>query len=165
MIQTMNQSAVNLIPHQNQIGKNYSSIVNIFVILMWGYFSDSNSDSSSSDNESSTVNTSHEKSTSKSINEQETSKSELNNTSPEGTDEDTRTGAITSNKNASQYHNDNSDESDHRDEESDAISNQSGNQQYSSSKSSIDVSLNYFFNIFIQKFNRVVFIGRRYCSS
>ena len=77
---------------------------------------------------------------SKSINEQETSKSELNNTSPEGTDEDTRTGAIISNKSASQYHNDNSEESEHRGEDSDVISNQSDNQQYSSSKSSIDVS-------------------------
>ncbi|KAL7044593.1 hypothetical protein ACKWTF_001993 [Chironomus riparius] len=100
--------------------------------------SDSNSDSSSSDNETSTLNTSHEKSLSKSINEHETSKSEVNNTSPEGTDEDTRTGAIISNKSASQYHNDNSEESEHRGEESDVLSNQSDNQQYSSSKSSID---------------------------
>lgn len=62
------------------------------------------------------------------------------NSSPEGTDEDTRTGAITSNNNsASQYHNDNGTEESEQEEDSDAISNNSDNQQFSSSKSSIDV--------------------------
>lgn len=65
--------------------------------------------------------------------------------SPDGTDEDTRTGAITSNNAASQYHHDDNgnatDDSD-QDDDSDALSNQSDNQAFSSSKSSIDVSLN-----------------------
>ncbi|KAG5676207.1 hypothetical protein PVAND_006056 [Polypedilum vanderplanki] len=118
--------------------------------------SNSNSDTSSSssdqsDNEqlnTSANNTSrNENSTSKSDVERDISKSD-HISSAEGTDEDTRTGAISSksiNNNASQYHNDvdqtDSDQENEKDddaeEDSDAISNQSDN-QFSSSKSSID---------------------------
>lgn len=117
--------------------------------------SNSNSDSSTSSsdqsdneqlNESANNTSRNDNSTSKSDVERDLSKSD-NNTSPEGTDEDTRTGAISSKANnaASQYHNDEDDsdsdqENNHHedeDDDSDALSNQSDN-QFSSSKSSID---------------------------
>lgn len=99
------------------------------------------STSTNNNNNTSTTTTT----TNKSDGEQDITKSD---NSPEGTDEDTRAGALTSKTNnvakeASQYHNEeNSDsDSDQNADDSDVLSNyQSDNQQFSSSKSSIDVS-------------------------
>lgn len=112
-------------------------------------------------------NTSGTTTTNKSDGEQDAVKSDI---SPEGTDEDTRAGALTSKafsnnvNNASQYHNDNSEveESDQNDSE-DVISNQSDNQHFSSSKSSIDVSFLGSLNFFKLNLNKCS--GRRYRRS
>lgn len=107
------------------------------------------------------------KTTNKSDGEQDVIKSD---NSPEGTDEDTRAGALTSKafsnnvNSASQYHNDNSEvEDDSEPNYSDAISNnQSDENHFSSSKSSIDVS---FYHLHCNFKLILIILGGRYRSS
>lgn len=101
--------------------------------------SESNSGSESSSSSSQSAPENAKQSTTNNVSKN--SKSDTVTSSHDGSDDETRTGAITSNNNtASQYHNDNGTE-DSDPDDSDAISKHSDNHEFSSSKSSIDVSL------------------------
>lgn len=123
------------------------SFSNVYLCCCSDSNSASDSSSSSSQSEAALAKPSSNNNTSRGSKSDADHIAKSDNTSPDGTDEDTRTGAITSSNNASQYHNDNGTE-DSDPEDSDAISNHS-DQQFSSSKSSIDVSCTTFHWIFL----------------